>query len=89
MDSKLVKTVLMHGPGISDPSKTVERDVPERDVQAYKAAGYALGPMPKAAQPEAEVEVFKSAETGEFVSKDEAKASPATTYKTKAAKKAK
>lgn len=50
MDSKLVKTVLMHGPGISDPSKTVERDVPERDVQAYKAAGYALGPMPKAAK---------------------------------------
>jgi hypothetical protein len=80
MDTKLVKTVLMHGPGISDPSKTVERDVPVCDIQAYKAAGYVLGAMPKV------VEVFKSADTGEFVSEGEAKAKPATTYKTKAKK---
>jgi hypothetical protein len=43
MDTKLVKTVKMFGPSISDPSKIVNRDVPEADVQAYKAAGYQLG----------------------------------------------
>lgn len=43
MDTKLVKTVAMYGPSISDPSKTVNRDVPECDVQAYKAAGYVFG----------------------------------------------
>lgn len=40
-------TVAMHGPSISDPSKTVNRDVPENDVQAYKAVGYVLGYMPE------------------------------------------
>lgn len=39
--------VAMHGPSISDPSKTVNRDVPEEDVQAYKAVGYVLGYMPE------------------------------------------
>lgn len=43
MDTKLVKTVAMYGPSISDPSKIVNRDVPERDVQAYRAAGYQIG----------------------------------------------
>lgn len=43
MDTKDVKTVAMYGPSISDPSKTVNRDVPVCDIQAYKAAGYALG----------------------------------------------
>jgi hypothetical protein len=33
------------------------------------------------------VEVFKSADTGEFVSEETAEANPATTYKTKRAKK--
>lgn len=36
-------TVKMYGPGISDPTKTVNRDVPKCDVQAYKAAGYVEG----------------------------------------------
>jgi hypothetical protein len=43
MDTKTVETVAMYGPSISDPSKIVNRDVPECDVQAYKAAGYAFG----------------------------------------------
>ena len=43
MDTNLVQTVAMFGPSISDPSKTVNRDVPACDVQAYKAAGYKLG----------------------------------------------
>jgi hypothetical protein len=43
MDTKLVKTVKMFGPSISEPSKIVNRDVPEADVQAYRAAGYQLG----------------------------------------------
>ncbi len=33
----------MFGPGISDPTKIVNRDVPKCDVQAYKAAGYQVG----------------------------------------------
>ncbi len=33
----------MFGPGISDPTKIVNRDVPKCDVQAYKAAGYQIG----------------------------------------------
>lgn len=77
MDTKDVKTVAMFGPSISEPSKIVNRDVPVCDVQAYKAAGYQLGSKP------VEVEVFKSADTGQFVSEEAAKASPKTTYKTK------
>ena len=38
-----IKTVKMYGPCLKDPTKTVNRDIPERDVQAYKAAGYQLG----------------------------------------------
>ena len=33
----------MFGPSISEPAKIVNRDVPECDIQAYKAAGYKLG----------------------------------------------
>lgn len=47
MDTKLVKTVAMFGPSISDPTKIVDRDVPLNDVQAYRAAGYQLGSLPK------------------------------------------
>jgi hypothetical protein len=43
MDTKLVKTIAMYGPSISDPSKVVNRDVPVADIQAYKAAGYVVG----------------------------------------------
>lgn len=77
MDTKLVETVKMFGPSISDPSKIVNRDVPKCDVQAYKAAGYQLGSKPE------EVEVLKSADTGEFVSKEFAEANPKTTYATR------
>jgi hypothetical protein len=42
-----MKTILMHGPGISNPAEIVEREVPECDVQAYKAAGYVEGGLPK------------------------------------------
>jgi hypothetical protein len=52
MDTKDVKTVAMFGPSISDPSKIVNRDVPEADIGAYKAAGYQLGSIPE--EPEAE-----------------------------------
>jgi len=38
-----MKTIAMFGPSISEPTKIVNRDVPECDVQAYKAAGYAVG----------------------------------------------
>jgi hypothetical protein len=37
------KTVKMYGPCLKDPKKTVNRDVPVADIQAYKAAGYQLG----------------------------------------------
>ena len=43
MNTNEVKTVAMFGPSISDPSKIVNRDVPECDIQAYKAAGYREG----------------------------------------------
>lgn len=43
-----MKTVEMFGPSISDPSKIVNRQVPEVDVQAYKAAGYQLGSVEEA-----------------------------------------
>lgn len=56
MDTKDVKTVAMFGPSISEPSKIVNRDVPERDVQAYKAAGYQLGSVAEIKQPAKEVE---------------------------------
>jgi hypothetical protein len=77
MDTKDVKTVPMFGPSISEPSKIVNRDVPVCDVQAYKAAGYQLGSKP------VEAVVYKSADTGEFVSEETAKESPKTTYATK------
>ncbi len=38
-----MKIIKMYGPSISDPSKTVNRDVPEADVQAYRAIGYTEG----------------------------------------------
>lgn len=41
-----MNTVLMHGPGIANPSIIVERDVPECDIDAYKAAGYKMGANP-------------------------------------------
>jgi hypothetical protein len=41
-----MKVVAMFGPSISDPSKMVNRDVPECDVRAYKAVGYQLGSLP-------------------------------------------
>lgn len=44
-----MKTVLMHGPSLSDPSKIVEREIVEVDVQAYRAAGYVEGGLPKKA----------------------------------------
>jgi hypothetical protein len=43
METKSVITVPMHGPSISDPSRIVNRDVPVRDVEAYKAVGYVKG----------------------------------------------
>ncbi len=46
MDTKLVQTVAMFGPSISDPTKIVNRDVPKCDVQAYRAAGYQIGSVP-------------------------------------------
>lgn len=46
--------IRMFGPSLSDPSKMVERDVPEIDVQAYKAAGYVIknnaAPIPMVAK---------------------------------------
>ena len=43
MDTKLVKTVAMYGPSISNPARIVNRAVPVCDIQAYRAAGYVLG----------------------------------------------
>lgn len=51
MDTKLVKTVAMFGPSIREPWKIVNRDVPERDVPAYKAAGYQVGSIPEVESP--------------------------------------
>jgi len=49
--------ILMHGPGISDPTRTDEREIPEIDVEAYKAIGWTFGAAPKAPKPvEAKVE---------------------------------
>ena len=60
MDTKLVKTIAMYGPSISDPSKVVNRDVPVADIQAYKAAGYKVGSIVEEVEPvEAPVEVPK------------------------------
>lgn len=47
MRTQDVKTVKMFGPGISNPDVMVNRDVPECDVQAYKAAGYQIGSLPE------------------------------------------
>lgn len=52
-----VKTIAMFGPSISDPSKIVNRDVPEVDIQAYTAAGYKKGSIPEEPQAEPVVEV--------------------------------
>lgn len=38
--------VLMHGPAFDDSGQLVERNVPEKDVSAFKAAGYVLGGLP-------------------------------------------
>lgn len=38
--------ILMHGPAFNETGETVERMVTPRDVQAYRNAGYAEGPMP-------------------------------------------
>ena len=52
MDNKDVKTLLMYGPQISDPTKLEEREVPVDDIQAYKALGWVEGAMPKDAKVE-------------------------------------
>ena len=54
------RIVKMYGPSISDPSKQVNRDVPERDVQAYKAAGYKLGSIPEPVVEAVEAEPVKA-----------------------------
>lgn len=41
-----MQTVLMHGPGISNPAEIVEREVPLADVNAYRAVGYVTGAKP-------------------------------------------
>lgn len=40
----------MFGPKISDPSKMDSREIPEIDVQAYKAAGWSVGHLPESAK---------------------------------------
>ena len=42
-----MKTIVMHGPDLDDPSKTVELEVPEADVHAYLKAGYEKGGLPE------------------------------------------
>lgn len=42
-----MKLVKMFGPSLSEPDKMVDRDVPEADVQAFRAAGYKEGSLPK------------------------------------------
>lgn len=66
-----MKTVKMHGPGISDPSKIVERDVPENDVVAYQQAGYTKGPIPSKSDAQAIAD-----NDGEDVTKAEPAAKP-------------
>jgi hypothetical protein len=44
---------IMHGPKISDPAKTDERNIPDADVQAYVAVGWVKGSAPKVEKPEA------------------------------------
>jgi hypothetical protein len=39
--------IKMFGPSISNPKQIVNRDVPECDVQAYRAAGYKVGSLPE------------------------------------------
>jgi len=41
-----MRHIKMHGPSISNPDEMVERDVPQCDVQAYRAAGYVEGGLP-------------------------------------------
>ena len=48
--------MLMHGPAFDESGKLVERAVPDSDVEAYKAAGYELGPLPETPAVEAEKE---------------------------------
>lgn len=43
MKKQTKPTVAMFGPSLSDPSKVVNRDVPEMDVAAFQAAGYKVG----------------------------------------------
>jgi hypothetical protein len=73
MDTNLVKTVAMFGPSISEPSKIVNRDVPECDIQAYKAAGYKLGSIKEEKEPAKEVPVPKPVEVLEERQSDTAK----------------
>ena len=54
--------VKMHGPSISDPSKIVNRDVHQRDVQAYKAAGYKEGSIQEIVYTEAQAIVHNDGE---------------------------
>jgi len=51
----------MFGPSISDPSKVVNRDVPECDIAAYELAGYQKGSINEAPEPAAEMEVEEEA----------------------------
>lgn len=46
----------MYGPAFTAGGEIVEREVPEADVDAYRAAGYKLGPLPAEMQIEAEAE---------------------------------
>lgn len=52
-----MKLVKMFGPSISEPDKMVDRDVPEADVQAFRAAGYKEGSLPKDEKKEAVVNI--------------------------------
>lgn len=56
------KTVKMFGPSISDPSKVVNRDVPECDVAAYELAGYQKGSINEVPEPDAAPAVEAKAE---------------------------
>lgn len=70
----------MIGPALDGSGVTKQVEVHPDNVRAFKAAGYVEGELPKP------VEIFKSADTGEFVSEETAAANPKTTYKTKRAK---
>lgn len=52
MKKKNIKTIPMYGPSISDPSKIVNRDVPEDDFNAFLNAGYKRGSKEEAVETE-------------------------------------